>query len=83
MKIDLVLLFTISYKKSMKETKLLELLRKRAKNAKTQVELAKELGVTSGFLSDVLSGKKSIGVLIPKKLGYEIDYKKVKVCSNK
>ena len=62
----------------MTEKQLIELLKSRIKYNKTQIELAKELGVSRSFLSEVLAGKKSIGVMIPAKMGYKIEYVETK-----
>lgn len=46
-------------------------LRGRINYATTQREIAAELGVSNGYLSEVLAGKKSIGEKILKALGYD------------
>ncbi len=62
----------------MKEIDIINLLKKRLKNGTNQKILAKELGVSESYLSDILNGRRSIEKLALTKLGFEIDYKKVK-----
>ncbi len=62
----------------MKEKDLLEIIKKRIKYGVSQGYVAKQLGVSDGYLSDVLNGKRGIGEKIPKALGYEVIYKKAK-----
>jgi transcriptional regulator with XRE-family HTH domain len=52
-------------------------LKKRLKS-KTQKELAKELNISPAYLNDILNGRRSIDSLAISKLGYEIQYKKIK-----
>jgi len=60
----------------MTEKQIVEMLKSRIKYGTNQAKLAKELGVSRAFLSDVLAGKRSIGAKIPKKLGFILDYRK-------
>ena len=46
-------------------------IRSRISYAMSQKDLAAEIGVTQGHLSDVLAGKKSIGAKLAKALGYD------------
>lgn len=62
----------------MKEKDIIEILRKRLKNGVNQKILAKELDISESYLSDILKGRRSIEKLALTKLGFEIDYKKVK-----
>jgi len=62
----------------MKQKDLIEIIKKRIKYGVSQGYVAKQLGVSNGYLSDVLNGKRGIGEKIPKALGYEIDYRKIK-----
>ena len=57
---------------------LIEIIKSRIKYGVSQGYIAKQLGVSTGYLSDVLNGKRGIGEKIPKALGYEIDYKRIK-----
>lgn len=52
-------------------------LKKRLKG-KTQKELAKELNISPAYLNDILNGRRSIEPLAISKLGYEVQYKKIK-----
>jgi transcriptional regulator with XRE-family HTH domain len=46
-------------------------LRSRISYSMSQKDVAAEIGVTTGHLSDVLAGKKGIGAKITKALGYD------------
>ena len=41
------------------------------KEYRTQKEAAKSLGVSQGYLSDVLAGRREVGDKLAKQLGYE------------
>lgn len=62
----------------MKEADIIEILRKRLKNGVNQKALAKELGISEAYLSDILNGRRSVEKLAVTKLGFEIVFKKVK-----
>ena len=48
----------------------------RIKYGTTKKDLAKELGISQGYLSDVKAGKRGIGSQIVRALGFEVVYVK-------
>ena len=57
-----------------------EALRDRINYKTTQTDLAKQLGISHSHLSEVLGGKKKVGPVILKALGYDLTphYRKAK-----
>ncbi len=65
----------------MKTKELLKILKERAKKAVKHGDLAYELDVSPAYLSMLLAGKRPLTEEVAVKMGFEIDYKKVKLCT--
>jgi transcriptional regulator with XRE-family HTH domain len=63
------------------EKELKQLIIDRIKYGVTQKSLAKELGISQGYLSDFLAGKRGIGTQIVKALGFEQVFIRRSKCS--
>jgi transcriptional regulator with XRE-family HTH domain len=55
----------------MKKLIPLDMIRGRLESGKTQAEVAKELGVSTPYLSDILKGKRDCGPKVLRALGLE------------
>ena len=62
--------------KTYTEKQLKQIVVDRIKYGTTQKDLAKELGISQGYLSDVKAGKRGIGSQIVRALGFEVVYVK-------
>jgi transcriptional regulator with XRE-family HTH domain len=62
----------------MRETKIIELL-KTMQGTKSQIEFAKEIGISAPYLSDIYHGNRAPGVKVLRKLGLQKNVEYVKV----
>jgi transcriptional regulator with XRE-family HTH domain len=61
----------------MTEKEVRDILRQRARELGTRVALAKELGISTPYLSDILNGNRAPGTKILKALGIRKSYERV------